>query len=295
MGLLDKEWDVDYVPGVKLGLHIMQIICGFVIFILEIILFKSENAKINSNNGWTFGLCFLSVPAWIFLVMTPRFERTRRLAQPHAMAVVDVVFAIFWLSGFASQAAYNTANSCGKGCKVSKAIVGTAFFQIVFWAGTSFLSLYTVKYYQFNGSLPGYDKLGAGKPHENIDPDKAAFSMAPHDEESYARINVDDHDPDDHDTPYNADAYGSQSSRPMFDSETEYRPHSVSPAPPSETPFDGSYRAHGTPSPLNDPYSSGYGSAPDAAPQLYAPPATGPEYSDSPAHFPVANYDRTLH
>ena len=74
--------------------------------------------------------CFLSVLAWIYLVMTPRWERSRKLAQPHAMAVVDGVFAIFWLSAFASQAAYNTANSCGNQCKVSKAIVGIAFFEM---------------------------------------------------------------------------------------------------------------------------------------------------------------------
>jgi hypothetical protein len=53
MGL---EWDADYVPGVKLGLHSMQILFGFVIFILEIILFRADNAVINGNNGWPFGL-----------------------------------------------------------------------------------------------------------------------------------------------------------------------------------------------------------------------------------------------
>jgi hypothetical protein len=62
--------------------------------------------------------------------MAPRWERTQRLAEPHAMAVVDAVFAVLWLSAFASQAAYNTANSCGDGCSVSKAIVGIAFFEV---------------------------------------------------------------------------------------------------------------------------------------------------------------------
>lgn len=50
------EWEADYTPGVKLGLHSMQILFGFVIFILEIILFRSNNATINGNNGWPFGL-----------------------------------------------------------------------------------------------------------------------------------------------------------------------------------------------------------------------------------------------
>lgn len=50
------EWDADYVPGVKLGMHCMQILLGFVIFILEIILFRSDDAVINGNNAWPFGL-----------------------------------------------------------------------------------------------------------------------------------------------------------------------------------------------------------------------------------------------
>ncbi|KAH6652232.1 hypothetical protein BKA67DRAFT_351176 [Truncatella angustata] len=286
------EWDADYLPNAKLGLHSMQIVFGFVIFILEIILFRSENAVINANNGWTFGLCFLSIIPIIYLVMAPRWQRTRKIANPHAMLVVDCVFAILWLSAFASQAAYNTANSCGEGCKVSKAIVGMAFFEILFWAGTTFLSAYTLKYYQFNGNLPGYENIARKGGHQNIDPDKAAFSMAPHDEEAYAPINADDHD--DHaassSTPYNADSYGS---RPMFDSETDYRAHST--APSHDNPFGDPYRAHSV-SPANDPYSSGYGAHPDAGgPRIYAPPSAE-EYDDGrPAQFPTGNYDRTLH
>jgi hypothetical protein len=46
------------------------------------------------------------------------------------MLVVDSVFAVLWLSAFASQAAYNTANSCGTACAVSKAVVGVAFFEL---------------------------------------------------------------------------------------------------------------------------------------------------------------------
>lgn len=52
----EMEWDADYVPNVKLGLHSFQLIFGFVIFILEIILFRTDDASINGNNGWPFGL-----------------------------------------------------------------------------------------------------------------------------------------------------------------------------------------------------------------------------------------------
>lgn len=153
MALFEKlDINPDKVPNTKLGLHIFQAVLGVVIFILEIVLFRADGSVINGNNGWPFGLvrsrsppfsmrgaaayrtmlqqCFLSIPAWLYLAMAPRFERTRKLAEPHAMVVVDVIFAIFWLSAFASQAAYNTANSCGQGCAVSKAIVGIAFFEL---------------------------------------------------------------------------------------------------------------------------------------------------------------------
>jgi hypothetical protein len=56
--------------------------------------------------------------------MTPRFGRTRRFAQPHAMLAVDAVFTVVWLSAFATQAAFNGTGKCGDKCSESKAIVG---------------------------------------------------------------------------------------------------------------------------------------------------------------------------
>lgn len=62
--------------------------------------------------------------------MAPRFPRTRKIAQPHAMLAVDCIYTIIWLSAFATQAAYNTANLCGSACNLSKAIVGLGFFVL---------------------------------------------------------------------------------------------------------------------------------------------------------------------
>jgi hypothetical protein len=114
--------------------------------------------------------------------------------------------------------------------------------------------------------------------------------MAPHDEESYAPIHADEHE-DHHgassSAPYNADSYNSHS---MFDSETDYRPHSTSPAPQS-----GAYNDHATEY-SSDPYSSGYNSQPAAGnAHIYAPPSAE-EYDETrPAQFPAGNYDRTMH
>ncbi|KAI0969683.1 hypothetical protein F4678DRAFT_463016 [Xylaria arbuscula] len=285
----------DKIPNIKLGIHIAQVILALTVFILEIVLFRADGSKINGNDAWPFGLCFLSIPAWVYLALAPRYERTRRAANPNVMLVVDSIFAIFWLSAFASQAAYNTANSCGKACAVSKAIVGIAFFETFAWILSTLISTYTLRYYQQNGDLPGYDKMGS---HQNIDPDKAAFSMAPHDEEAYAPVNMDDHHDDVHDDhtsqPYDPDSYGSLGSRPnLYEAETSYTPHHTSSPAPHENPFDNSYRAHGSTSPHPDPFSNSY--ATHSGSQIYAPPAAD-DYDDGrPVQFPSANYDRTLH
>lgn len=282
------EWNPDLVPPLKLGLHGAQILFSFIIFCLEISVFRAKNASIVGDNGWTFGVCFLSVPAWIYLCMAPRFPRTRRLANPYVMASIDGLFTVVWLSAFATQAAYNTADLCGEGCAESKAIVGMGFFVFLFFAGTTFISLYTVQYYKWNGNLPGYENIQS-RPH-NIDPDKAAFSMAPHDEEAYAPIGMAGHDIDHHsnsdDQEYDA-THGGQSQvgggysdlgsfgrregsnvgeNPFrhdnpFDSDTEYNPHHQEPV------------GH-----------------------VYAPPSVNDDYDDvQPVHFPAGNYERVDH
>lgn len=54
--MVNFEWDPGYVPPVKLGLHIAQILFAFVVFCLEIAVFNGKDAKIVGNNGWTFGV-----------------------------------------------------------------------------------------------------------------------------------------------------------------------------------------------------------------------------------------------
>lgn len=284
MGLI--EIDPDLLPKLKLGLHCGQIVLSFVLWCMEIAVFRGEKAKITGLNGWTFGVCFLSIPAWIYLVMTPRFGRTRKFAVPTAMLAVDGTFTILWLSAFATQASYNAQDLCGKVCGVSKAIVALGVFVTLLFAGTTFLSGYTLMYYNFtDGNLPGYDnrKVRGG---ENIDPDKAAFSMAPHDDEAYERVNMDDHEAGGS----NTNAGGSY----------------------NDNSYTGSAR-YGEANPYNteDDDPSNYGSVPHRQNSLfdhdteyhggvpagmsYANPPVGNAYDDHPAQFPAAPYDRTVH
>lgn len=49
------EWDANYVPPVKLGLHGAQVLLVFVLWCLELAVFNGEDAEITGLNGWTFG------------------------------------------------------------------------------------------------------------------------------------------------------------------------------------------------------------------------------------------------
>lgn len=148
------ELDPERIPLFKLIFHVLQIAFAFVLWCLEIAVFKNSSAKIVGKNGWTFGVVclywkkksaqhqatnptsllvlqfFLTIPAWIYLGMAPRFPRTRKIAKPQIMVAVDAVFTVIWLSAWATQASYNTAGLCGDVCGISKAIVGLGVFVL---------------------------------------------------------------------------------------------------------------------------------------------------------------------
>lgn len=155
------------------------------------------------------------------------------------------------------------------------------------FAGTTFLSAYTLTYSNFHGNLPGYDsrKIRNGD-NSSIDPDKAAFSMAPHDDD-YERVNMTDHDATGGSTayggaggyndnsyssggnPYSADdfddpnRYGSlppRNNNAMFDSDLEYNSGAAAQPPRQSSPYGGAQ---------SDPYND-------------------------TVQFPSGNYDRTV-
>jgi len=265
----DLELGPESIPGYKLGLHIFQIIFASIFWILEIVVFRSNGATVNGQNGWPFGVCFLSIPAWIYLIGTPRSPRTRRFAEPHAMVCVDALMFIFWLSAFASQAAYNGAGLCGGACSVSAGVVALGVLITLAWGGTTFLSVWTLKYWQLNGSLPGYERTQITS--QNIDPDKAAFSTAPHDEEAYVAVQMNDHDHDhDHGHGHYDDAYGGHGADP----------YGAGPAARHDNPFDDHHNAYAP--------QTGAGRA-------YAPPTAQDDFEDDrPVQFPAGEYDRGL-
>jgi hypothetical protein len=48
--------DPDKVPMTKMSIHAAQIVLAFVIWCLEITVFVNGQARINGQNGWTFGV-----------------------------------------------------------------------------------------------------------------------------------------------------------------------------------------------------------------------------------------------
>lgn len=300
------EFDYSRIPLYKLVLHVLQILFSFTAWCLGIAVFRAEGSVVNGQNGWTFGVTFLSIPAWIYLIGAPRFPRSRKLATPAAMAVVDGVYIVIWLSAFATQAAYNTANSCGSACNLSKAVVAMAFFVCIFFGGTFALSILSFRYYQEHHTLPGYNNFEMGSHPQNIDPDKAAFnpSMGPGHDEEYAPVgmNDNDHRPDSPSRPtYDPYAYSDNNQHDRFETNTAYGGSNTG----SNTAYGGSSTVQGDPygrtgsvPPVNpfDDEQSDYRPQTNPSPQggrVYAPPAATDEY-EGPAKFPAANYDRGL-
>lgn len=146
---------------------------------------------------------------------------------------------------------------------------------------TAFLSIYSLKFYQFNGRLPGYDRIQAK--NQNIDPDKAAFSMAPHDEEAYAHVNQNDHDADPHDAHHDA-AYD-------HDQDHGYGGHS-----PGHSPGHDPFRTGSAAGRHENPFDDSAEYRPQTGPgPIYVPPTAQDDYDDDrPVRFPAANYDRVV-
>ncbi|KAF4630455.1 hypothetical protein G7Y89_g7686 [Cudoniella acicularis] len=255
------EFDPHNLQKIKLGVHLAQAALIAVSWIIEITVFRSS-AKIDGRPGWYFGLCFLTIPAIIFLTMTPRYTRTRQFANPYALATVDGLFCFLWLTAFAAQASFNSSGKAGDGLGKSKAVVGFGVFIWLFWILTTLMSLYGVVYYKREGYLPGASRA----PHnaQMIDPDKEAFSTAPHDDE-YARV----HNVDDNEVIHDAggpgyglgSGYGSEPSNPGNQSPRYEAPYTGGYVPPS-VHDDTSYSAYAGASSVGS--SSGRAQFPDA-------------------------------
>ncbi|KAL3452983.1 chaperone binding protein [Aspergillus insuetus] len=158
---------------------------GFLIFLgwaLTIAVF-TKGGGIDGRSGWYFALCWISIPALIYLVAVPMWPRARRFGNVYAFATVDTLFAVLWFSAWVAIASYvaqgksegkdegdqqddNTnddekASGCdnwkygsASKCNVSTAscIIGVVIF--VLFALTAFMSFRNVMHFRRTGTLP---------------------------------------------------------------------------------------------------------------------------------------------
>ncbi|KXL50804.1 hypothetical protein M433DRAFT_163443 [Acidomyces richmondensis BFW] len=171
----------------------------------------TKSGGIGRAVGYTFGLCFLSVPALIYQVMVPMWTRAWRFANVYAYVFIDVLFSIFWLASFASIAAWNatglskdkssSSNSPIKSsdgtcsyfaygspskCEVSRAAVGFGVIICLLFIATTALGMKGVFEYRRTGIMPNGNVRvhGQGQWYGGEDQDKDTWNT-----------NIDEHDP----------------------------------------------------------------------------------------------------
>jgi len=92
----------------KLAIHSVQ---GLLVFTTACIALAmdSQTGKADGRGIWFNILCYFSIPALIYLAVVPLWARSQRFANVYAFLAIDIIFAIFWLSAWASLVSWNRA------------------------------------------------------------------------------------------------------------------------------------------------------------------------------------------
>ncbi|KAK6373860.1 hypothetical protein LTS17_007829 [Exophiala oligosperma] len=155
---------------IKTYIHIAQTAVLFLAWVLTIALL-TRSGTTDGRVGWYFGLCWLTIPILIYLVMVPMWSRARRFANVYAFACVDGLAVVLWLSAWAAVASYVSSGK-GKGdkkdasgcdnfkygspgrCKLSETIIVFGVFEMILFVATAFFSLRTVMTFKRTGMMP---------------------------------------------------------------------------------------------------------------------------------------------
>ncbi|KAK2766075.1 hypothetical protein FQN54_007590 [Arachnomyces sp. PD_36] len=170
---------------IKTILHAVQAFVIFLAWAFTIAVFTREGAT-DGRTGWYFGLCWLSIPALIYLVGVPIWPRARRFGNAYAFAFLDILFTLFWFSAWVAVASYVAAGkSAGPGdtgdddeeddsednkegksgcdafgygspgkCKLSTGTVILGVVIFLLFVATSYLSIRNVQHYRRTGTMP---------------------------------------------------------------------------------------------------------------------------------------------
>jgi translocation protein SEC72 len=152
----------------KNSLHAIQ---GFIIFlawVLTIAVFTKGDG-VDGRSGWYFGMCWLSIPALIYLVAVPLYPNARRFGNVYAFATIDCLFVILWFSAWVAVASYvaegksigapaNNNKNQGTGCDnwaygdSTKCQLSTV--TVIFGVAIFFFSIRNVVHFRRTGTMP---------------------------------------------------------------------------------------------------------------------------------------------
>lgn len=181
---------LDQFGKIKSYIHIAQGVFLFLAWVLTIALF-TRGGHTDGRVGWYFGLCWLTIPILIYLVMVPMWSRARKFANVYAFASLDGLSVLLWLSAWAAVASYVAAGK-GKGdkedaegcdnfkfgtpgrCKLSQAILAFGVIEMLLFIATAFISIRAVMTFKRTGMMPS-TQMGA-KPNDFSAQTQDAFS-----------------------------------------------------------------------------------------------------------------------
>ncbi|KAJ5626763.1 hypothetical protein N7528_004190 [Penicillium herquei] len=90
----------------KNAIHFAQAFIIFLAWALTIGIWTKGGSGIDGRTVWYWILCWISMPALIYLAAVPMWPRARRFGNVYAFATVDLLYTIFWFSAWVCLASY---------------------------------------------------------------------------------------------------------------------------------------------------------------------------------------------
>ncbi|OAK94830.1 hypothetical protein IQ06DRAFT_82607 [Phaeosphaeriaceae sp. SRC1lsM3a] len=164
-----------YIQKCKVVAHTFQSIFIFVGLCITIAVF-TKDGETGGASKYYLALCFVSIPAIIYLVMVPMWSRAQRFANAYAFLAVDALYTLLWFAAFIAVALWNSSGikegakeknipdderNCTtfkwgseSKCNVSKASVGVGVVIFILFLVTTAVSGYYLHKFLKEGVLP---------------------------------------------------------------------------------------------------------------------------------------------
>lgn len=139
----------------------------------------AQPQKAMGASRYMFALCWFFIPGLIFVSMSPRFERTRPLANPYAILGVNVIYCFLFFVAFIAVAAQNGSQkdksfnslpedarkdkkaSCStvaddykKECSLNNTSVALGVFMFLWLLANTLIATYIALYYRVHLITP---------------------------------------------------------------------------------------------------------------------------------------------